>query len=291
MKRNLFCYSLFKSVPSILQPTVYNRGSYCGNYHIAPQVRENAHRAQGRDVRFTNTYDVLRSFSDMTEIVDSDLNTFLMMSNDTTHEPTLLQKPGYELSEFVDNTEYDGEYADGYTVNGRTLKMETIPQITHYHVNMAAMIQLGNWFDYLREMGVYDNTRIILVADHGRNLNQFDDIFNVEGIEENLMYFNPLLMVKDFDSREFVQDDSFMTNADTPSLAFEGLIEDPVNPFTGNPVNSSPKLNGEQYISTSHVWDLASNCGYTFVPDGWISVHDNIFDADNWKLISPNINK
>ena len=43
-------------------------------------------------------------------------------------------------------------------------------QLAHYQINMAAMLQLANWFDYMRENGVYDNTRIILVADHGRGL-------------------------------------------------------------------------------------------------------------------------
>lgn len=40
---------------------------------------------------------------------------------------------------------------------------------------MAAMLRLGEWFDYLREEGVYDNTRIILVSDHGYRLEQIEE--------------------------------------------------------------------------------------------------------------------
>jgi arylsulfatase A-like enzyme len=40
----------------------------------------------------------------------------------------------------------------------------------HYHSNMATMLRVGEWMDYLKEQGVYDNTRIIIVADHGRKL-------------------------------------------------------------------------------------------------------------------------
>lgn len=39
-----------------------------------------------------------------------------------------------------------------------------------------------------------------------------------EGSGVDLMSFNPLLLVKDFDSQEFRVDDTFMTNADTPPL-------------------------------------------------------------------------
>ena len=45
------------------------------------------------------------------------------------------------------------------------MNMTTNEQVTHYQVNMAAFLKLGEWFDYLRENGVYDNTRIIIVSD------------------------------------------------------------------------------------------------------------------------------
>ena len=61
-----------------------------------------------------------------------------------------------------------------YTVNGKTMDMTQTAQIIHYHVNMAAYIEHGNWFDYLRENGVYDNTRIILVSDHGYGAGHFN---------------------------------------------------------------------------------------------------------------------
>lgn len=78
----------------------------------------------------------------------------------------MLQEPDYTPSQNVDNTDYEAEHADRFTVDGQTLRMETELQVTHYQSNMAALLQLGEWFDYLRDNGVYDNTRIILVADH-----------------------------------------------------------------------------------------------------------------------------
>ena len=96
-------------------------------------------------------------------------------------------------------------------------------------------------------------------------------------------------MVKDFGSQDFTMDLTFMTNADTPTLAMEGLVEDPVNPFTGKPINSLPKSDGPQEIFISMQWDVNTNNGTTFLPDGWVSVHDNIFHPENWASIAPNL--
>ena len=83
---------------------------------------------------------------------------------------------------------------------------------------------------FLKAEGVYDQTRIIIVADHGWAL-------GYPGNEEtakafSFCAFNPVLMVKDFGSREdFRVDGTFRTNADTPSIAFRDLIEAPWNPY------------------------------------------------------------
>ena len=95
-----------------------------------------------------------------------------MMYNCTAHEPTLLQLPDYVPQEHVDNTAYyTGDY---YFLLGQALNLSDNAKVTHYHINMATFIKLGEWFDYLREEGVYDNTRIILVADHGIGINWLD---------------------------------------------------------------------------------------------------------------------
>jgi hypothetical protein len=204
-----------------------------------------------------------------------------MMSNDTTHSECLLQEPDYTPAINVDNTDYDVDMVSRYTIDGQTMQMTTEEQIMHYHVNIASYMVLGEWFDYLREEGVYDNTRIIIVADHGRDLGQFDITCNGEDME----FFMPLLMVKDFDAKGFTVSKEFMTNADTPVLATSGLIDDPANPFTGNPITSDAK-NGIQTVFLSNVWGTEINGGNTFLPGSWFSVNGgDVHDPDNWAYI------
>ena len=192
----------------------------------------------------------------------------------------------------MDNTEYDETHKDRFTLeDGSSITVETLAQLTHYHANMAALLRLSEWFDYLRANDVYDNTRIILVADHGRVLNCSDDLNYYKGVDtlkDAELYF-PLLMVKDFDSEGFTMSDEFMTNADVPTLAFADLIENPVNPFTGNAVTNDEKLAHEQIIIVSPLFDVKDNNGTQYLPARWASVSGSIWERENWNYYDEEI--
>ena len=282
-KRNFFCYSLMRSAPCLMQVWLYQDGSYHHTGHIGKYASDGSNLSKSNALQstFVNSYSVLIGLPSITVTKDTENDTFLMMSNSTTHEPQLLKEPEYMPVVPVDNTQYDQTHQDRFTYEGRTMKVTTPQHMQHYHVNMAALLSLGKWFDWMRQNGVYDNTRIIIVADHGGAQQcQFDDLI-LEEDHLDVLNYNPLLMVKDFNSKEFTTDHTFMTNADTPSLAMEGLIKNPVNPFTNNPINSQPK-EGELYITSSTDWSTDINNGNTFLPAQWYSVHSSLFDLNNW---------
>ena len=111
---------------------------------------------------------------------------------------------------------------------------------------------------------------------------EIDDELDAEGL-------NPVLMVKDFDaSGDFCTDETFMTNADVPSIALEGMVADPVNPFTGQRIDDSAKTEtGEVIVTSAFIWDINVNRGQVFdTSDGYFySVHGDIYDKNNWTLI------
>ena len=269
-ERNFLFYSLFKTAPVLLQPTIYDTGNYfsTGTNH-------------SQKPSFLDWYSILTNLNDLTYITDDDQNTFFMSDNKTSHEVTLLQMPDYVPALNVFNE--DWEDPSWYVVNGQEMRVKTETEKAHYHSNMACYLQLAKWFEYLKENGVYDNTRIILVADHGYRLRQFSD-WDLWGDNE-VECVNPLLMVKDFNSTGFTTDNQFMTNADVPTLAAEGLIDDPVNPFTGKPINSDEKTAHDQIITTNWLWNIKENNGTQFNTEGdghWYSIHDDIYDVSNW---------
>ena len=309
--RNFFCYSLFKVAPLVLQPYLYNGGDYNSTGMLAitdessldssmfgTQTRDGASRSRGIDYKFMASYSVLQRLPEITYISDDDRNTFFIMSNDTAHEPTVLAAPQYAPALVVDNTEFDKEHEIRYAEDGSSLSFpeesgatET-SRIMHYEINMAAFQELCNWFDYLRENDAYDNTRIIIVSDHGRDLELYPDlVFETsdgpygEPIKLDTLMLDCMLLVKDFDSQEFTTDTQFMTNADTPTLAFKDLVDNPVNPFTGNPINSNPKNNGEQHLLFSYDWSIDENNGNVFLPGYWLSVSGDVHDRNSWTYL------
>ena len=280
-ERNFFCYSLMKTMPVLLQPYLYQSGSYFQGG--ASSMDETASYSRSVHVPFQLAYSVLRSLPEIGRISDGEEDTFVCLANLSTHEPTLLQEPAYEPAAVVDNRVYDSEHTERFVLDGVELHVDSRYQMASYQVNMAALLQLGNWFDSLREAGVYDNSRIIIVSDHGFGARHLDSMFFGTNGDVDAEAFNPLLMVKDFDSREFTIDTRLMTNADTPTLAMAGLIDNPVNPFTGTPIDSSAKEAGELHVFGSGNINLSENNGTAFLPGPWYAVHDSILESSNWR--------
>lgn len=288
--RNFFCYSLFKVAPLIIQETLYNNGTYNAAINlskaneyansIGEQTLDGVSKSKDISASFLNSYSVLKNLASITNIQDGSRNTFLMIANNTTHEPMLLKEPEYEPAPVIDNTDYDANHTDRFTVNGRTMRMDSENRVIHYHTNMAAMIQIGRWLDYLKELGIYQNTRIIIASDHGRGLGQFDDFHMLEDVDA--MFFNSLLMVKDFGDGEFQISNDFLTLGDVPAFATSGIIRKSVNPFTGTDLTDSRAKKGKQMLLLTES-NTTINNGNRFSGGMWYSIHDNIFDKNNWK--------
>ena len=128
---------------------------------------------------------------------------------------------------------------------------------------------------------------------NGFAMNQFDDLLFGERTgeknrhhPEDVMAYNPLFLVKDFDRRGFHVDDRFMTNADTPMLALDGLMDNPVNPFTGKALTDESKNAEEHHIFNTSFNSPKDNDGNTFLPGNWYSLRgQNIFDTSAWSSL------
>ncbi len=270
-ERNFFCYSLLKAAPVLAQPILYDGGNYFES------AKNNT-----QSPAFLESYAVLSNLPGLTDIREDSAGGFVMINNETAHEPCLLQMPDYVPSDSVSNGAY--EDSSRFTVNGRIMRVDNSYQLEHYHINMATYLQIGKWLDYLKECGVYDNTRIIIVSDHGRTLGQFDDLLVSE--ELDVQGYHPILLVKDFNAGEFSISQEFMTNGDVPLLALEGLVENPVNPFTGNSIDDTAKKEGRLYITTAENYDQNPENTIDMTGGVWYTITgENIFDKNNWKKV------
>ena len=270
-ERDLFCYAIMKAAPTVAQKFLYDGGAYF-----------EASKNNTQSPAFLESYTVLTNLPGLTDIREDSKGGFVMIDNEAPHEPCLLQMPDYVPADSVNNGAY--EDTSRFTVDGRQMKMDNSYQLEHYHVNMATYLRIADWLDYLKEVGVYDSTRIIFVADHGRTLGQFEDL--IVSDELDLEGYHPILLVKDFGDGTFTTSEEFMTNADVPTIALDGLLENPVNPFTGKAISSEEKESGAIRITTAdHFDEVAGNLLDTDSGVWYEFTGKDLFDKAAWKRV------
>jgi YidC/Oxa1 family membrane protein insertase len=254
LKRNILWYGILKAAPYFLREGIYQRGGWFSSF--------SGHKL----TKTINGYSVLDFLPRLTDSKAGKENTVLLMVNNTTHDPSLMQAPDYRP--VLNVTKY------GNSPYSRE---------SEYHGNAAALLRLADWFSFLKRENLYDNTRIIIVSDHGAQKNYVSQMS--PGFTVNIDNYNPLLLVKDFYASGNIKTNyGFMTNADVPFLALDGQIEDPVNPFTGKKITTDLKKS-PLYVACSggiHLGDPESTQIY-LDPERDYYVHKNIFDPANWE--------
>jgi hypothetical protein len=183
------------------------------------------------------------------------------------HKASFLQYPEYIVKKNVTDLGPDFFNGDEFSLQ-------------NYHVNAASYILLAKWFERMKVEGVYNNTRIIIVADHDTKC--VKPLFSKELNTINTGY-NPTFMIKDFDAVGDIKTDStFMTNADVPYLASRNLIPEQRNPFTHKEF-SMDKAGGVNILVSGAISPKTKQ-GYRALDpvSRFYHVHDDIFNIDNW---------
>lgn len=269
IKRNFLMLSLFKICPPYLRRIIYHDEFW------------NLDRDNYSFASFIDSYSTLEYLPELFD-TNAQNNTYLFLGNETVHEPVALKKPEYIPSENKSDTK--GLYSSNEA---------------QYNSEMAAFKLLGNFMDFLRVQGVYDNTRIIIVSDHGNSAftsSEFDPKSDrIPFNKENLI---ATLIFKDFNSHNYTgnttlpEDWTFMTNADAGTLATQNLIEDAKNPFTGLSYNLTNKLD---YIKVTYPTPESThnrhNLRFGVSDNEWFYVDTDIRKDEYWKRIDENIIK
>ncbi|MBQ0015269.1 MAG: hypothetical protein KBS82_08130 [Oscillospiraceae bacterium] len=227
--------------------------------------------------KFKSNYFVLDNLSTFTNNL-SEKGAYISFDNEATHRYCYLEMPNYTIPE----SGYASHWGYNWT---KTYSQDDIIHIydgtaqQHYCVNAASLRALGEWFRTLRRLGVYDNTKIIIAADHGYCINTEE---NLNFGNTNTQYYNPLLLVKDYKaSGEYKIDNTLMTNADVPTIATNGVIKNATNPYTGKVLKDQVDKS-EVHVYRAFKWRIEENQGNTYGSVYYFKVRDNIFDMNNW---------
>lgn len=258
LKRNILWYGFFRTVPLFLRPAIYENGRYWS----ADSENEDANK-------YLANYAPMEYLPRLTDFNAATENYFLSFTNNACHTSYFLQAPDYVPAVRVTNRG-SSEYADEKSYS-----------------SMAGVIhRLGEWLDYLKENGAYDNSRILIVADHG--CDSYEKDFQWDEKFEKLKpgKYHPLFMFKDFNETGGLKvSDEFMTNADGAAMLTEGIVGNAVNPFTGTALSNRAKEDGA-LISVSNLFmphHTKSKYVFTTKPTDWYRVSKSIFESKNWK--------
>ena len=156
----------------------------------------------------------------MTVVDEGKTGTFIIISNDTSHAAGHTQTQSYEPAFLTENTDYDKEHTVRSEGGGNELRLDTLRSMAPYHSGMAALIQLGNWFDCLRECGYQDHYRGGSRPRCGKIRSAICRRVLRLGKHGDINACDPLFLVKYFNSTVLTTDIRFMTNEDTPAIAF-----------------------------------------------------------------------
>ena len=260
LKRDFLFFDFFRVCPVSLRGILYDHGGWWSS------IKDKAKDEYSQVIKFYSALDYLPELSDVVE----NGNSYMALCNDLTHEQTWLQYPEYKLQAEI-------------TDRGKNRFGSELVFI-YYHVDAASFRMLGDWFAWMRDNGVYDNTRIVISSDHGRHFKGENKTLDTDFDKSELANWNALLMYKDFGSDgEISADSTFMTIADTPALATEGISDKPCNSFTDKEFVQKEHKDVFTVITGGN--DPSTHGKYTFNYTEKYRVKDNIFKAANWEKL------
>jgi len=260
MKRDFLFFAFFRVCPVSLRGILYDHGGWWSS------IKDKAKDENTLAIKYYSALDYLPELSDVTDGKGS----YIAMDNDLPHEPAWMQYPEYTLHPKISEKGKNRFGADIVFI--------------HYHVNAATLRMLGEWFAWMRQNGVYDNTRIVIASDHGRHFRGENKTLDTDFDKSELAGWNALLLFKDFGAKgEIRTDNSFMTIADVPYLATKDTSDKVFNPFTGKKLSNKPA--GDAMTVVTGLGEANDHGKYKFNYTEKYRVKDNIFKAANWEKL------
>jgi len=243
IRKNLIVFGIFRASPLILREMIYDDGSW----HLIKEEKNNEEKEfeQPDNKKFIsfhekrisrrnttlNYYSVLDFLPELSSVNKDSENNFYYMTNDLTHSP------------FSINSDFKFEPSGrvSYPRNIYRKFKRSRNALRHLYTDAAALRLVNKWLLWMKKNGVYDNTRIIIVSDHGRDV--YSPFFKQQKIpgarkKAHPAYFDNLILFKDFNKRGNLEiSEEFMSCGDIPVMAMEGLVNG-VNPFTNRKIES-----------------------------------------------------
>ena len=124
------------------------------------------------------------------------------------------------------------------------------------------------------------------MSDHGYDLRNFPNLIYNPGLDVERL--NALLLVKDFGATgPLTTNDEFMTVSDVPVLVMDGIVDNPTNPFTGNPITMDGKQEPQLVTTSRHnmAKDHEGLSEFDTSDQRTYAVSGDVFDPNCWQAL------
>jgi YidC/Oxa1 family membrane protein insertase len=155
-----------------------------------------------------------------------------------------------------------------------------------YETTQCAFQGLARFMDWLRTRGIYDNTMIVLVSDHGW-LSHNPLLQNLTNEKQWIRYsmYQALLMVKSFNaSAPLTESREFISNANVPGMICD-VIGGCVDQATGKALHFQ-SLQGSVLLHETP-WQGTSQKSDAFIIDALYRVRGDITRPESWQEVMP----
>lgn len=244
--RPLIAFSLFRLAPVQYKRKLYQDKNWETFLHSKKPTRHYLY-VQERYLSDNIVMDVLPHISN----TNSKKKTLKILWDESTHSPFYLNAQcRFEHQEILNNSH------NFYS--------------TENHINTlrCTLERLGTWFDWMKEQGIYDSTKIVITSDHGafhtrKTDNQENQYYVIDAHGKNIYmdekYINnrrtfAVLMVKDFNQRGNIKIDyQLMANTDASSIMASGIPEHDFPMLIKDPITwTEPEKNNRQLTVRSN---------------------------------------
>ncbi len=281
----LIMTGILRSVPVMMKNVIYDHG----NWNINTSEFKNKD-AYWWAIKEWSVLDSLRSASSRLEdddrgtySMEDSAGTFTFIHSNITHSPYALDKHCVLQSEEFPDENIENNYAGNSAYFSLRCSIESFTQ----------------WFAWLQEHAMYDNTKIIIVSDHGNHF--YSDYMNSNNISSELLGIDypymftrahALLLVKDFNQNNaFSIDTRLMSNADTAAMMYhsiEGYVS-PRDAHAFDKVDYAKQLVPDRTVPIYHTdfynWvDLVKEKKQFKIKNKY-TVSDTIFELKNWNKV------
>lgn len=160
--------------------------------------------------------------------------------------------------------------------------------LQHENAARCSLLLVSDYLDYLKQSGVYDNTEIVIVSDHGivGPVKDYSSRAIQGGTSDNLyVRSRSALLVKPIGAEGPLRtSERFVTNADVPSLVCE-RIGGCVNPYLSDRSVHHHGRN-DPFVVSFVPWQFSAQRPSEFVIEAQYQVlNKDPYDAENWVQI------